>query len=135
MKKINVSVKKEMPDDINELDVNDIGLKGIFGSRFQDATQPASEQEEVTFAPEMEVRWSEPKKPVSIGKLPKMEKSFTQKLMACGKKSAVYAGLCILIAYWQSTGMMDASAAMPCMMTCTALIGVTYGRIFVKEMF
>lgn len=128
-----------MPNDINELDVNDIGLKGIFGKRFQDATQPANEQEEVTFAPEMEVRWSEHKKPkkatVQYAQWePVPELSFTQKLMACGKKAAVYAGLCLLCAYWKSTGQMDASAAMPCMMACATMIGVSYGRIFVKEM-
>ena len=129
-----------MPNDINELDVNDIGLKGIFGSRFQDATQPANEQEKVTFAPEMEARWSEPKKPKTetvkdVQWEPVPQKCFTQKLMTCGKKAAVYAGLCLLFSYWQHTGQMDTSAAMPCMMACATLIGVTYGRIFVKECF
>lgn len=127
-----------MPNDINELDVNDIGLKMVMGDRFQDDTQSASEAKEECFTrgPEMNIRWSEPKKPKAKDAQwePVPQYSFTQKLMTCGKKAAVYAGLCLLISYWQSTGQMEASAAMPCMMACTALIGVTYGRVFAKEM-
>ena len=35
-----------MPNDINELDVNDIGLKGIFGDRFHDETEGVSKKDE-----------------------------------------------------------------------------------------
>ena len=139
-----------MPNDLNELDEQDIGLKMVMGSRFQDETadKPNSEDKAKTQAYQAYkdacALYDEAIKKIPTAKKfgprdaqwePVPQKSFTQKLMTCGKKAAVYAGLCLLIFYWQSTGQMEASAAMPCMMACTALIGVTYGRVFAKEMF
>jgi hypothetical protein len=122
-----------MPNDINELDVNDIGLKMVMGDRFQDETSDSEVKYDVQRPLKAAAKIA--KKELDAQWEPVSQKSFTQKLMACGKKAAVYAGLCLLISYWQSTGQMEASAAMPCMMACTALIGVTYGRVFAKEMF
>ena len=128
-----------MPNDINELDVNDIGLKQVMGSRFQDETAENPEKKCVS-TPSAKAAQKPTQKPKKATVRdaqwePVPEYSFTQKLMICGKKAAVYTALCLLFFYWQQNGQMEASAAMPCMMACTAMIGCTYGRIFVKEMF
>lgn len=128
-----------MPNDINNLDVNDIGLKQVMGSRFQDETTENFDNaySDAPVASGAQKSTQKPKKAIAKDAQwePVPQYSFTQKLMTCGKKAAVYAGLCLLISYWQSTGQMEPSAAMPCMMACTAMIGCTYGRVFAKEMF
>lgn len=128
-----------MPNDINELDVNDIGLKQVMGSRFQDETAENFDNE-YSDAPSVKAAQKPTQKPrrdaVKYAQdFPVAEPSFPQKLLACGKKAAVYAGLCLLVFYWQQTGQMEPSAAVPCMMACTTMVGVTYGRVFAKEMF
>ena len=128
-----------MPNDINNLDEQDVGLKMVMGSRFQDETSENFDNE-YNDAPAEKLAQKpiqKPKKPIARDAQwePVPQHSFTQKLMTCGKKAAVYAALCLLVFYWQQNGQMEASAAMPCMMACTAMIGVTYGRVFAKEMF
>lgn len=118
-----------MPNDINELDVNDIGLKGIFGVRFQDET---AEEEVFTRAPEMKVEWCERKPkdiPVDAQWQPaKAEPSTMQRVMNAAKWTALFAGLSWLFFYWQESGMMHPSAAVPCMCACTAMVGWAIGK-------
>ena len=121
-----------MPTDINELDVNDIGLKGIFGDRFKDESEPekAEKDEVYTRSPEsINVRWSEPQKPKEAQWEPvKAEPSFLQKLTNTAKWSFLFGGLSLIFFYWQQTGQMQPSAAVRCMCACTAMVGWSIGK-------
>lgn len=44
---------------------------------------------------------------------------FFEKLRECGKWSLIFGGLCLVVFYWQQTGQMMPSAAVPSMMACT----------------
>lgn len=114
-----------MSDDINNLDPNDEGLKGIFGARFHDATQedPASAVNAVN-----EVQNPVHKNVTAPWEPVRPDPNWLDKLKACAKHIAVFGGLSILFFYWQQTGQMDSSAAVPSMCACTALAGLGVGR-------
>lgn len=42
-----------------------------------------------------------------------------ERLKSCGKNALLFGGLCLLVFYWQQTGQMLPSAAVPCMMACS----------------
>jgi hypothetical protein len=129
-----------MHNDINELDVNDIGLKQIMGDRFHDETTEKPTAVKVTPNTSNTTRTAKAaQKPNSRPTNDKerqperYELSFTQKLMACAKTAGVYAALSLLFFYWQQSGQMEPSAAVPSMCACTAMVGYTYGKVFAKE--
>lgn len=53
-------------------------------------------------------------------------------LKACAKWTAGFGGLCLLLFYWQQTGQMEPSAAVPSMCVCTALAGFGIGKNAVR---
>ena len=120
-----------MPNDINELDVNDIGLKGIFGDRFHDETVAVSKKEttttpkaekpaqKVTLKPR-DAEWQpEPHAPTQM-----------EKLKAATKSAALYAFLSLLFFYFQQSGQMAMTASMPCIIVCAVLAGFGVGKNF-----
>lgn len=116
-----------MPDDINELDVNDIGLKGIFGDRFHDETENAHHKttsDEVKKAyntkPVLKARDAE-WNPVPY------EPTQMDKLKGCAKWVLSFGGLNLLIFYWQMAELMAESVAVPCMWICCAMAGYGVG--------
>ena len=112
-----------MSDDINNLDPNDEGLKGIFGDRFHDATGDApthravNAEQKTTHTP-VAAQW-EPVKP---------DPNWLDNLKACVKHAAIFGGLSFLVFYWQQAGLMDSSVAVPTMCICAALAGLGVGR-------
>jgi hypothetical protein len=120
-------------NEINELDVNDIGLKQIMGNRFQDGTKKPMvapfTKESTNTVKEAKVAQQPKDKAVDAVYSPfNAEPSFTQNLMTCAKWTTLFAGLSILFFYWQQTGQMAPSAAQPCMMACAALVGGCFGK-------
>lgn len=125
--------------DINELDVNDIGLKEIFGNRFQDigdASHVVTEPTKATYhtAPtakvarnpiedSVEAQW-EPARPAP---------NFFDNLKCCAKSVAIFGGLNVLVFYWQTSGLMAQSIALPCMLVCAVLAGFGVGKAFGGE--
>lgn len=121
-----------MPDDINELDVHDAGLKGIFGDRFHDETEPATaETKKVskdTTTTET-VAQKPTRKPVgNLWEPPKPAPNWLDKLRDCVKWAGCFGGLSLLVFYWQQEGLMAASIAVPTMCVCTALAGWGIGK-------
>lgn len=129
----------EMHKDINNLDPEDIGLKGIFGERFHDETgkpkaakitpkaEPTAKAEnsaKAVKAPAIEPKDS----PDAQWKPVKPEPDFFDRLKACAKSALLFGGLTLLCFYWQQTGQMEASAAVPSMCVCTCLAGWGVGR-------
>lgn len=125
-----------MPEDINELDVNDIGLKMVMGDRFHDETETADAVKitrkaenpaKAVKAPAIEPK-VEPKETQWIP--PKPEPNMFDRLKACVKWAICCGGLNVLIFYWQQTGQMLPSAAVPSMCVCFAIAGYGIGKNF-----
>lgn len=127
----------EMHKNIDKYDSEDVGLKKIMGEHFIDETTekpkaakttpkaenpakavkaPAVEPDDSKVAPDAE--W----KPV------KPAPDFFDRLKACAKSALLFGGLTLLFFYWQQTGQMEASAAVPSMCVCTCLAGWGVGR-------
>lgn len=116
-------------NDINHLDPNDEGLKAVMGRKFQDATtEPAP----------VDPYWEQGKtksksKPADAQWEPvKAAPNFMDKLATCAKWSLTFGALCSLFFYWQLTGHMDDTAAVPCMLACALLLGWNVGKAATK---
>lgn len=134
-----------MPDEINNLDPEDIGLKGIFGDRFHDETARAPEKPEniqtnvnITIpAKAVQTKAGSPtaeRKTIQSAQWEPMkpEPDFMDKLKTCAKYTCLFGGLCTLVFYWQQTGQMADSAAVPSMLACFGLAGLGIGKATAK---
>lgn len=127
-----------MPTDINELDVNDIGLKQIMGNRFNDGTEQHTKAEPVKV--ESKKVSTHICKEANVAQKPSdnakdaiwspfdAEPSFTQKLMNCAKWASLFAALYLLFYYWECTGQMQPSASVPAMTVCACMVGWSFGK-------
>lgn len=129
----------ELEKQINGLDPEDIGLKGIFGERFHDESRerpnkrvprkneevPAGEEKTAQALPErvLAAQW-EPVRP---------EPNAAERLKDCALRSTVYGGLSLLVFYWENAGLMAESIAVPCMCACAVLFGLHIGKHLAKE--
>lgn len=116
-----------MPSDINDLDVNDIGLKGIFGDRFHDETMAISKKETTTSPKEEKPSQKTTPKPRDAEYEP-VAPSQMDKLKACAKSTLLFGGLSLLFFYFQQSGQMELSASMPCICACCVLAGWGAGK-------
>ena len=109
--------------EINNLDPEDIGLQQVMGNRFKDNTkQPMVEP----FPSEVDT--SQEQKAMDAQWEPIKEYSRTDDLKECAKSSFIFGGLNMLIWYWQISGLMDESIALPSMLVCAALFGLGIGK-------
>ena len=53
---------------------------------------------------------------------------YDEKIVNLVKWTSIFIGLEYLIFYWQQTGKMDKSAAMPSMLVCALLAGLSVGK-------
>lgn len=122
-----------MPNDINELDVTDAGLKGIFGDRFHDETQSEPKKviskKETTTTTKKKTAQKPKEKPVDASLCPaKPALDWMDKLKCIATWVIGFGGLNFLIFYWQLAGLMDESIAITCMWVCMALVGIGIGK-------
>lgn len=122
-----------MPEDINELDVTDAGLKGIFGSRFQDETmnepvKVVSKKESTTIPNAANVAQKAKESPAEHQWEPVKVNTWMDNLKACAIWAFGFGCLTVLFFSWQQKGLMDASVAVPTMLTCAALGGWGVGK-------
>ena len=120
-----------MPEDINELDVTDAGLKAIMGDRFHDETKPskAISKKETTTTTYAEKTTQKAKvKPVEEQWLPTKEHNWMDNLKNCVQWVIGFGGLSFLLFYWEQAGLMAESIAVPSMCLCTALAGWGLGK-------
>lgn len=120
-----------MPEDINDLDVTDAGLKAIMGNRFHDETCPEAQhtptKEETRKYTNVAKKPTE--KPVEAQWEPvRPEPNWMDKLKECAKSVLLFGGLTILVFYWQHAGLMASSIAVPTMCAFTALAGWGVGK-------
>lgn len=117
-----------MSNDINHLDANDEGLKAIFGDRFHDET--GSKPAEVTQKAkpiQKPVEQSGTEKAVDGKWEPVKVVTSLDKLKACAKWGGIFGGLNALLFYWQQAGLLDSKAAVPSMIVCALLAGLSIG--------
>jgi hypothetical protein len=60
------------------------------------------------------------------------EPNWLDKLKTAVKGSLLTSALCLLIWYWQQTGLMDPVAALPSMLVCMLMTGVSIGKVATK---
>lgn len=53
---------------------------------------------------------------------------YDEKLVNCVKWFLIFAGMEYLFFYWQQTGQMQSTAAMPSMIVCALLAGISVGK-------
>ena len=133
-----------MPDDINNFDTNEDGLKEIFGERFTDATVPIGEapkekrQAAAANTTHAEKAAHKPTNdPTKVFKdctewEPVKKRNQMDDLRDCAKTTVLFGGLNVLIWYWQIAGLMDESIALPSMLVCAALAGFGIGKTAVR---
>jgi hypothetical protein len=118
-----------MPEDINELDVTDAGLKAIMGNRFHDETQSESKMD---VSKKETTTKKDPHKPThnyKDGKWePIKENTWMDNLKECARWVIGFGGLSFLVFYWMETGLMAESVAVPSIAICTMLAGFSAGR-------
>lgn len=130
-----------MPEDINGLDPEDIGLKSIMGVHFIDETAQAPEKPETnrkhsnttqtgktaqkptqkpTKAKEAvkDARW-EPVKPAP---------DFFDKLKQAAKDVCKYAALSLILFWWQQTGRLEETTAWYSLLVCVGMVFFSIGK-------
>ena len=119
-----------MPDEINELDVTEAGLKAVMGHRFHDHTEEAVvwQKERKTAAKPEKVEQKPTQNAVEAQWEPVKERTWVDNLKDCVKWAALFGGLSLLIFFWKETGLMADSIAVPSMCVCTALAGWGIGK-------
>lgn len=121
-----------MPDDINELDVTDAGLKGIFGERFHDETQ--KEPQKDIFKKETTTSYVKKVSPKTHEVYkegnwqPTKDPNWLDKLKGSAMWACGFGSLSFLVFYWQQADLMDSSIAIPTMCLFTALAGFGIGK-------
>ena len=121
-------------------DADDEGLKAVMGDRFQDKTKDAPH---VTGA--MKTARDIPSKyPAHLGTVADKERPLLEgewkehptyapnwfdKLKGCGKYALVCGALVAVFWYWNITGLMESSAAIPCMVVCGTYGGFKIGNV------
>lgn len=134
-----------IPNDINTLDSQDVGLKEIFGERFTDETAPITEMPEMPEFTKQAANTTNAAKvahkptndPTKVFKdcsewEPVKKRNYMDDLKDCAKTTFLFGGLNILIWYWQIAGLMDESIALPSMLVCAALAGFGIGKTAVR---
>lgn len=115
----------EMHKDIDKFDPEDIELKKIMGEHFIDETteKPKAENPaKAVKAPAVEPKNS-PDAPDAEWKPVKPAPDFFDRLKGCATWAVCCGGLSMLLFYWQQTGQMMPSAAVPSLYACAFLFG------------
>ena len=120
-----------MSNDINHLDAEDLGLKAIFGDRFHDETcekKTAEAPKAKTTAAKPAVK-AQNRKEKAADVQWESTKAITamDKLMGCAKWAVLFGGLNGLLFYWQQAGLLASEAAVPSMVVCALLAGLSIG--------
>ena len=114
---------------MTDFERDDMELAAMMGDKFVDETVPLSEMprttEETTDIPKPK---KTAEKPMDAQWMPTKQRNWMDNLKECAKSSLIYGGLNMLIWYWQISGLMDESIALPCMLVCAALFGIGLGK-------
>lgn len=115
-------------NEINNLDPEDIGLKEVMGKQFQDATTKPTVESFSTESTNTTQTKKKAQKSMDAQWEPIKQHNRMDDLKECAKSSLLFGGLNMLVWYWQISGLMDESIALPCMLVCAALFGIGLGK-------
>ena len=116
-------------------DAADEGLKAVMGDKFQDMSQeprkeaPKAAQDFRMYPPipgtaaDFKVQDSEHME------YPTYAPNWFDRLKGCGKYALVCGALVVVFWYWNITGLMESSAAIPCMLVCGTYGGFKIGNV------
>ena len=102
--------------------------------KFTDATTEAQKNEEQDKKSEIKLHTREKKSAQKQTSEPEdaeyepVKTWYDEKAVNCVKWFLIFAGLEYLFFYWQQTGQMQESAAMPSMIVCALLAGISVGK-------
>ena len=114
----------------NNENLLDEGLQAVMGpDRCKANWQPSGTGIPVAKYPEEN---SAEKKPTTKWQPVKPDPDDITRVKNATKWSALFGGLCLLFFYWQQTGLMDPTAAVPSMLTCMLCAGVSVGKNLTK---
>lgn len=125
-----------MPEDINNLDTNDDGLKAIFGERFHDVTQNAQYQPEVAVAKKETTTIPNSTKaaqkvkhePVEPQWEPIKENTWMDSLKAIVKDVSLFAFLSFVLFWWQQTGKLEVTTSWYALLFCVGMVFFSIGK-------
>lgn len=107
-------------------DLLDEGLQGVMGKdRCQDLCGERTVAKKETVH---NVAVSKKEKAMNARWEPVRENTYMDKLKACAKDALLFGGLSMIFFYFQQTGQMLPSAAMPCICVCCILLGLGVGK-------
>ena len=111
--------------------VTEMSFARIFGDRFHDETQSEPEKviskKETTTTTKKKTAQKPTSKPMDAEYEP-VKTWYDAKTVNIVKWVMVFMGLEYLFFYWQQTGQMQSTAAMPSMIVCALLAGVSVGK-------
>jgi hypothetical protein len=110
---------------MTDFEREDMELQFVMGDKFEDMSKANYNTTKETKTPDKPSRKAEeaewhPVKP----------NNFIVSLAECAKTSLVYGGLSLLVWYWQISGLMDESIALPSMLVCAVMFGLGIGKCF-----
>lgn len=115
---------------MSEYEREDAELSTMMGSQFIDQTVPLSEMprtnDESSDIPKPK---KTAEKPMDAQWQPTKQRNFMDDLYDCTKSTMIFGGLNVLIWYWQGSGLMDESIALPSMIACAVLAGIGIGKV------
>ena len=106
----------------------DMELAAMLGEKFVDETVPLAEKPKTYSCKESNVAYQPSGKAVEDQWKPTKERTFMDDLKDCTKSTLLFGGLNVLIWYWEISGLMDHSIALPCMLVCAVLAGLGIGK-------
>lgn len=118
---------------MTDFEREDMELEAIMGGKFHDATrepvkaEPKKVPKDTTAPKKVHPGMADEAKDAVWSPF-NAEPSFTQKLMDCAKWASFYSALCLVFFYWQQTGQMKPSAAVPSMLFCAVMVGFSFGK-------
>lgn len=130
-----------MPEEINNLDPEDIGLKSIMGVHFIDETAQATEKPKTTIKPinttQTEKAAQKPaQKPAKANEAikdaqwesVKPDPDFMEKLKQTAKDVCKYAALSLILFWWQQTGRLEETTAWYSLLFCVGMVFFSIGK-------
>lgn len=112
-------------------DSEDLELKKLMGSHFQDQTQESTPAPKGEMKPEpvkVPIEKKTCKKVMDATWMPvKAEPTDIQRIVNCAKGTVVYGGLSAVLFWWQQAGLLASEAAWPSFIVLALLTGLKIG--------
>jgi hypothetical protein len=119
---------------MSDYEREDMELAEMMGDKFIDETVPLAEMpEKEQVVTEMPKTKKTAEKSVDAQWEPVKKRTFMDDLTDCMKSTLLFGGLNLLIWYWEISGLMDESVALPSMLVCAALAGLGIGKVLGRK--